>query len=344
MSYPLERPRRLRSTPSLRSLARETDISVNDLVQPLFVVQDLDSRLRGKDKTECPNAPGRSPISSLPGQYHLSPEEAAREAVRLAEIGLPAVILFGLPAFKDAVGSSAWEGDGPVQQAARLIKAAAPCLTVITDLCLCEYTDHGHCGALKGDQVDNDATLELLAKTAVSQAEAGADVIAPSDMMDGRIQAVRRALDQAGYANTAILSYAAKYASAFYGPFREAAVSTPAFGDRKGYQMDPANREEALREVALDLEEGADMVMVKPAMPYLDVIREIKRRFERPTAAYQVSGEWAMLEVAAAAGLIDRRRAIAESLISIRRAGADFVITYGAGEAAQWLREGSFGW
>jgi len=329
MSYPIERPRRLRATPSIRSLVRETELSVNDLVQPLFVVQ-------------LPGKTGRSPIASLPGQFHLSPREAARESVRLTELGIPAVILFGLPGFKDAVGSSAWAEDGPVQQAVRLIKAAAPDLVVITDLCLCEYTNHGHCGVLKGNQVDNDATLELLAKTALSQAEAGADVIAPSDMMDGRIQAVRRALDQAGFINTAILSYAAKYASAFFGPFREAAGSAPAFGDRKSYQMDPANREEALREAALDLEEGADMIMVKPALPYLDVIYEVKQRFERPTAAYQVSGEWVMIETAAAAGLIDRRRAKAESLISIRRAGADFIITYGASEVAQWLREGAF--
>ncbi len=254
------------------------------------------------------------------------------------------VLLFGLPKHKDPIGSSAWDEAGAVQRAVRAIKEHVPELIVITDVCLCEYTDHGHCGRVVNGEVDNDGTLPLLTKIAVSHAAAGADVVAPSDMMDGRIGSVRKALDENGFQSVAILSYAAKYASSFYGPFRDAAGSAPSFGDRKGYQMDPANRREALREVALDIMEGADMVMVKPALPYLDVINDVRRRFGRPTAAYQVSGEYVMIEHAARAGAFDRRRAICESLVSIRRAGADFVVTYWAVEVAGWIREGQFEW
>ncbi|MDP8228187.1 MAG: porphobilinogen synthase [Candidatus Electryoneaceae bacterium] len=329
MAFPIDRPRRLRRTPTLRRLVCETTISTADLVQPLFIVE---------------GASVKRPITSLSGQYHYSPDMAAEEAVRLHGLDVPAVILFGIPDHKDNVGSGAWDGEGVVQQAVRLIKQAVPEILVITDLCLCEYTDHGHCGVLVDNDVDNDATLELLARTAVSQAEAGADIIAPSDMMDGRIGAVRTALDRNGFSHLSILSYAVKYASAYYGPFRDAAGSAPSFGDRRGYQMDPPNRLEAIREAALDIEEGADMIMVKPAMPYLDVLYEVKRRFGRVTAAYQVSGEYAMIEAAADRNLIDRKRVIMESLISIKRAGADFILTYFAAEAAQWLIEGTFQW
>ncbi len=329
MAFPTDRPRRLRRTSTIRRLVRETTISTDDLIQPLFIIEGSGIK---------------QPIDSLPGQYHFTPDLVAEESKRILDTGVPGIILFGIPDKKDAAGSSAWDENGVIQQAVRQIKRAAPELVVITDLCLCEYTDHGHCGMIVDGEINNDATLELLSKTAVSQAIAGADIIAPSDMMDGRIGAVRRGLDQAGFTSTAILSYAAKYASVFYGPFRDAAGSAPSFGDRRGYQMDPVNRLEALREVALDLEEGADMIMIKPALPYLDVLHEVKRRFERVTAAYQVSGEYAMIEAAAEKGWLDRHRAICEILISIKRAGADFILTYWAVEAAKWINDGNFDW
>jgi porphobilinogen synthase len=314
--------RRLRSSEPLRALVRETTLSVGDLVQPLFVVP-------GRDVVR--------PVSSMPGVAQLSVDRTVREAKELRELGVPAVILFGIPARKDAVGSSAIDERGVVPEAVRAIREAVPDLVVVTDVCLCEYTDHGHCGVLDGKTVDNDRTLDVLAKEAVAHARAGAHVIAPSDMMDGRVGAIRRALDAEGFTNLPILSYAAKYASAFYGPFREAAESTPQFGDRRGYQMDPANSDEALREVALDLEEGADMVMVKPALPYLDVVRRVKDRFGVPVAAYHVSGEYAMLKAAAERGWIDGERAMLEVLTSIRRAGADVILTYFARDAAKVL-------
>jgi porphobilinogen synthase len=267
-------------------------------------------------------------------------DQAAAEAARLAGLGLPGVILFGIPAHKDETGSAAWDDQGEVQRAVRAIKEAAPELLVITDVCLCEYTSHGHCGVISGGEVDNDPTLDLLSRTALSHARAGADVVAPSDMMDGRVKAIRDGLDTAGFGETAILSYAVKYASAYYGPFREAAGSAPRFGDRRGYQMDPANAREALREVELDLAEGADMIMVKPGLAYLDVLSLVKRTFNRVTAAYQVSGEYAMIEAAARNGWIDRKRLILETLTCFKRAGADFILSYYAGEAAGWLREG----
>jgi len=274
----------------------------------------------------------------MPGQYHLSVDEAVKEAKRIWKIGVPAIILFGLPSFKDPKGNSAWNPDGEVQSATLAIKRTCPELVVITDVCLCEYTDHGHCGILKGDTVANDPTLELLAKTAVSHAVAGADIVAPSDMMDGRVGAIRKALDGFGYHYVSILSYAVKYASAYYGPFREAAESAPQSGDRCGYQMDPANVLEALREAELDLDEGADMIMVKPGVAYLDVLTKVKEKFGRVTAAYQVSGEYAMIEAAAEKGWIDRKRTILETLLSFKRAGADFILTYHATEVAGWLK------
>ncbi|MCB2211602.1 porphobilinogen synthase [bacterium] len=322
MSFPIERPRRLRRGDTMRRLVRETKLTADDLVQPLFVV---------------PGSGVRTEISSLKGQYHLSADEAAKEAVRIHEAGVPAIILFGIPEHKDASGSSAWAEDGEVQQATRLIKQAVPELLVMTDVCLCEYTDHGHCGILHGETVDNDPTLELLGRTAVSHAQAGADIVAPSDMMDGRVGAIRDALDDAGYDDIAILSYAVKYASAYYGPFRDAAGSAPQFGDRRGYQMDPANVLEAMREAELDLIEGADMIMVKPGVAYLDVLTKVKETFGRITAAYQVSGEYAMIEAAAEKGWIDRERIILETLLSFKRAGADFILTYHATEVAEWL-------
>lgn len=329
MPFPIERPRRLRQSAAMRRLVQETTLSPSDLVQPMFVVEGT------KIKKE---------IASLTNQYHFSPDMAAKEALRVTDIGVPAVILFGIPDQKDSLGSSAWDENGIVQKAIRAIKKSAPEIIIITDLCLCEYTDHGHCGKITDNSVDNDATLELLAKTAISHAAAGADIIAPSDMMDGRIAAIRGGLDSNGFINKPILSYAVKYASSFYGPFREAAASAPSFGDRRGYQMDPPNRREAIREAELDLEEGADMIMVKPALPYLDVLHEIKSIFQRITAAYQVSGEYAMIEAAAQKGLIDRDRTVAESLISIKRAGADFIVTYYAGEIAAQINSGKFPW
>jgi porphobilinogen synthase len=274
----------------------------------------------------------------MPGVSRLSIAHAVDEVGQVAALGIPAVLLFGIPAAKDAEGTGAWDDEGIVQLATRAIKEAHPDTLVITDLCLCEYTDHGHCGVLRGGTVDNDATLELLARTAVSQARAGADIVAPSDMMDGRVGVIRAALDEEGFTDTPILAYSAKFASAFYGPFREAAGSTPAFGDRRGYQMDPANGHEALREARLDVEEGADLLMVKPALPYLDLIRQIKDETGMPLAAYHVSGEYAMLKAAVAAGYLDEQTAVLETLTSIRRAGADIVITYHAKEAARWLQ------
>jgi porphobilinogen synthase len=322
MSFPDVRLRRMRRSEPLRRLVRETRLERDDLVLPLFAVEG-----RGV----------RQPVSSMPGVERLSVDELAEECRRVVDLGLPAVILFGVPAAKDARGSGADDPGGIVQRAVEAAKRAAPKLCVITDVCLCEYTDHGHCGLLDGEEVANDPSLDRLAATAVSHARAGADVVAPSDMMDGRVAAIRRALDAADFGSLPILSYAAKYASAFYGPFREAAESTPAFGDRRGYQMDPPNRREALREMELDLAEGADALMVKPALPYLDVLADARRRFDVPLAAYQVSGEYAMLMAAAANGWIDGPRAMHETLISIKRAGADFILSYAAKDLAARL-------
>jgi porphobilinogen synthase len=324
MTFPVTRLRRLRATPSLRAMTRETTLSPGDLVAPLFV---------------CPGERVRRPIASMPGQAQLSVDEAVREAVALAQAGVGGVILFGIPSTKDPEGREAYDENGIVPRALRALKKDVPDLLLWADVCLCEYTDHGHCGVLSGDRVDNDRTLPLLARASVAYAAAGADLIAPSDMMDGRVGAIRRGLDEAGFAETPIVAYSAKYASAFYGPFREAAESAPKFGDRKSYQMDPANADEALREVALDLEEGADMVMVKPALPYLDVIRRVKERFGVPVAAYNVSGEFAMLKAAAQLGWLDGDRAALEALTSIRRAGADVILTYHARDVAPLLRE-----
>ncbi len=315
--------RRLRTSATLRRMVRETSLSVDDFVYPLFV--------RAGEGT-------RKPISSMTDCFHFSPDLIAEEAAEVASLGIPAVLLFGLPEKKDEQGSEAWSEDGPVQQAIREIKKQTPELLVITDVCLCEYTSTGHCGVIRDGKVDNDPTCELLAKMALSHAQAGTDIVAPSDMMDGRVRAIRDALEQNGFQDVAILSYAAKFASAFYGPFRDAAESAPAFGDRKTYQMDPANAREALREIELDIEEGADMVMVKPALSYLDVIRRARERFDCPIAAYNVSGEYMMLNAAADAGLIDRDAAMMEVLTSIKRAGADIILTYFAKSAARLLR------
>ncbi len=323
MAFPATRLRRLRQTGVLRGLVRETDLAVSHLVYPMFVVA-------GGER--------RTPIASMPGIDHLSIDGAVEEAGIAQSLGIPAVLLFGLPASKDAEGSGAWDDEGIIQLATRAIKSAHPDLLVITDLCLCEYTSHGHCGVLRPDGVvDNDQTLELLARTALSQAEAGADAVAPSDMMDGRVGALRAALDDHGLSETPLIAYSAKFASAFYGPFREAADSAPQQGDRKGYQMDPANALEAVREAKLDADEGADIVMVKPALPYLDVIRRVKDATGMPVAAYNVSGEYAMVKAAAAQGLLDERAAVLEALTGIRRAGADIVITYHAKDVARWL-------
>jgi porphobilinogen synthase len=320
MSFPYERPRRLRRTERLRAMVRETTVSPAHLIYPLFV------------------APGeglRREIASLPGCFHLSVDQVAREAEEVERLGIGGVILFGLPSAKDPVGSEGYAQDGVVQQAVRAIRGACKELLVFTDVCLCEYTSHGHCGVIENGEVQNDPTLALLAKMAVSHAEAGAHVVAPSDMMDGRVGAIREALDEKGFDAIPILSYAAKYASAFYGPFREAADSAPQFGDRRGYQMDPANVREALREVSLDVEEGADLVMVKPALPYLDVIRAVAESSDRPVAAYNVSGEYAMVKAAAAKGWVDEDRMMREILTSIRRAGADVILTYHAKDFAR---------
>jgi porphobilinogen synthase len=328
MSFPQTRLRRLRSTHALRGLVRETRLDPADFVYPMFVAHGIDRR---------------EPIPAMPGIDHLSIAHAVEEAGEAQALGVPAVLLFGLPAAKDEEGSGAWDDEGVIQLATRAIKEAHPDLIVITDLCLCEYTSHGHCGVLSRHgahppTVDNDATLELLNRTAVSQARAGADVIAPSDMMDGRVGTIRAALDEDGLTDTPIMAYSAKFASAFYGPFRQAADSTPAFGDRRGYQMDPANGDEAVREARLDVEEGADILIVKPALPYLDLVRRIKDDTTMPLAAYNVSGEYSMLKAAVAAGYLDERTAVLETLTSIRRAGADMIITYHAKEAAQWLQ------
>ncbi|HLG21931.1 MAG TPA: porphobilinogen synthase [Candidatus Manganitrophaceae bacterium] len=320
MSFPSQRPRRLRQNGAIRRLVRETDLSIDHLILPLFVTHEK------KGKTE---------IRSMPGQYRLSIPELVKETSEASRLGLPAVILFGIPRSKDEYGSEAWRPDGVVQQAARAIKDKTPDLLVITDVCIDEYTSHGHCGLVKEGKILNDETLEVLAKMALSHAQAGADLVAPSDMMDGRVGAIRKTLDENGFEQTPILSYAAKYASCFYGPFREAAQSAPQFGDRKSYQMDPANHREALREVALDIEEGADMVMVKPALPYLDIIHQVKAAFGLPVAAYQVSGEFSMIKAAAQKGWIDEEKAIFESLLSIKRAGADMILTYFAKEVAR---------
>ena len=324
MSFPATRLRRLRQTSGLRGLVRETDVSVGHLVYPLFVTH-------GSDR--------REPVESMPGVERLTISHLESEAAEIASLGIPAVLLFGIPSHKDNAASGAYDSDGIVQLAVQALKQAQPSLIVITDVCLCEYMSHGHCGVVRDDGVvDNDVTLELLAKTATSHAEAGADAVAPSDMMDGRVAAIRAQLDSEGHAETPIVAYSAKFASAFYGPFRDAAESAPAFGDRRSYQMDPANAEEAVREALLDVSEGADVVMVKPALPYLDVIRRVKEATRVPVAAYNVSGEYAMVKAAAAAGHIDERGVVLEALTGIRRAGADIVITYHAKDVARWLR------
>jgi porphobilinogen synthase len=322
MTFPIHRGRRLRRTPALRAMARETQLSVEQLVAPLFV---------------CEGRGVREPIPSMPGHARLSPDLAAAEVADLARLGITSVLLFGIPSRKDAIGSGAWSPDGPVPDAIRRIKRETPSLAVWADVCLCEYTDHGHCGILDGGTVDNDSTLPLLAQAAAAYAQAGADVIAPSDMMDGRIGHIRRALDEQGHTSTVIVSYAAKYASAFYGPFRDAAGSTPQLGDRRGYQMDPPNVREAVREAEADVDEGADMVMVKPGLPYLDVIRAIREAVDVPVVAYQVSGEFAMLHAAADRGWVDLPRAMMETSIALRRAGADLLITYFARAIATTL-------
>jgi porphobilinogen synthase len=328
--FPIRRPRRLRSHPRLRDLVRERHLSVDDLIYPLFVYHGNDLRRE---------------IGSMPGQYQYSLDRLTEAVAEVVDLQIPGVLLFGIPSSKDATGSGASDDHGLVQEATRLIKQIAPDLLVITDVCFCEYTDHGHCGPLMKHadgrvDVDNDATLPLLAEQAVSHAKAGADVVAPSGMMDGMVGAIRGGLDQAGFSHIPILSYAAKFASAYYGPFREAAESTPSFGDRRTYQMDPANGDEALREVAIDLAEGADLVMVKPALAYLDIARRIKETFEVPLAAYNVSGEYAMIKAAAANGWVDERRIVLETLTSFKRAGVDIILTYHALDVARWLRQG----
>lgn len=323
MIQPL-RPRRLRASEAIRSMVRETTLSVNDFVYPIFVVP-------GKNVME--------EIPSMPGCFHLSVEKAVELAKKIASLGIPSVEVFGLPEYKDEIGSSAWDMKNPVQRAITAIKKAVPELVIVGDVCLCQYTSHGHCGKLKDHAVDNDATLPLLANVAVSQAEAGADIVAPSDMMDGRVAAIREALDERGFSNVSIMSYAVKYASGYYGPFRDAADSAPHFGDRRGYQMDPANSREAMKEVALDIAEGADIIMVKPALAYLDIVKTVRDRIDYPVAVYNVSGEYAMVKAAAKNGWIDEKRIVMETLTSMKRAGADIIITYHAPDAAKWLRE-----
>lgn len=324
MTTPFIRPRRLRVSAGVRTLVRETELSAADFVFPLFVV---------------PGTGIKEEIASLPGIYHLSPDMAVKLAKEACEAGIPAVIVFGLPEYKDEQGSSAWDAASPVQETIRQIKAALPELVVVSDVCLCQYTSHGHCGMLNGEKIDNDSTLPLLAQTALSHAEAGADIVAPSDMMDGRVLAIREKLDEHGFQDVSIMSYSVKYASAYYGPFREAADSAPQFGDRRSYQMDPANAREAIREAALDVAEGADMLMVKPALAYLDVVRQIRDNFDLPLAVYNVSGEYAMVKAAAANGWIDEKRIVLETLLGMKRAGADIIITYHALDAARWLQE-----
>ncbi|HEX9156662.1 MAG TPA: porphobilinogen synthase [Syntrophales bacterium] len=324
MFFPAYRPRRLRKNENLRRLIRETKLSVDDLVHPLFVV---------------PGKGVKKPIHSMPGNFQMSVDHMLKEVKQSKDLGIPAVLLFGIPDEKDELASGAVRRDGIIQRATKEIKDKVPDILVITDLCFCEYTSHGHCGCLKDGDVDNDATLEMLAETAVSQAKAGADMVAPSAMMDGQIEAIRDGLDEAGLENTPIMAYSAKYASCFYGPFREAAESAPQSGDRKGYQMDPANSDEAMREIGLDIEEGADIIMVKPALPYLDIIRRAREEFDHPIAAYNVSGEFAMIKAAAQMGWLDGERAMLESLTAIKRAGADIILTYFAPEAARLLQK-----
>lgn len=324
MKVNLLRPRRLRKNEALRSMVRENTVSIKDFIYPIFVV---------------PGQKVKEEISSLPGCYHFSVDEALKEVEKAAKVGIPAVEIFGLPEYKDDIGSSAWDMTSPVQQAMKAIKKEFPHMLIVGDVCLCQYTNSGHCGKLCGQEVDNDPTLELLAKTAVSQAEAGADIIAPSDMMDGRIAAIREALDKEKYENTSIMSYAVKYASAYYGPFRDAANSAPQFGNRKSYQMDPANSREAMKEVELDLAEGADIIMVKPALAYLDIVHQVREKINRPVAVYNVSGEYAMVKAAAANGWIDEKRIVMESMMCMKRAGADIIISYHAIDVAKWLKE-----
>ncbi len=323
-AFPQLRLRRLRRTESLRALVRENRVEVGDLIYPMFIVEG-----RGI----------KQEITSMPGIFHYSPDQLPPEVEEVARLEIPAVILFGIPEHKDETGSSAYRPDGVIQQAVKAIKKTVPELLVITDVCLCEYTSHGHCGIVVGDTVDNDQTLPLLAKTALSHAEAGADIVAPSDMMDGRVRAIREALDEKGFQHIPILSYAAKYASAFYGPFREAAESAPQFGDRRAYQMDPPNVREALREVRQDIDEGADIIMVKPALAYLDVIRQVRNTFDYPLAAYNVSGEYAMVKAAAQRGWLDEKQVVLETLTSIKRAGADIILTYHAKDVSRWLQK-----
>ena len=327
MAQPLYRSRRLRESALLRRMVRETRLAVENLILPLFTV---------------PGRGVREPIPSLPGVARLSIDELVKEAKDAASMGIPAILLFGIPTNKDPRGSEAYAEDGIVQQAARIVKETIPDLLVMTDVCLCQYTSHGHCGVVEDGRVKNDASVDLLARVALSHVEAGADVVAPSDMMDGRVAAIREVLDEAGYTETPIMAYSAKYASAFYGPFREAAQSVPQFGDRRSYQMDPGNAVEALREVGLDVDEGADIVMIKPALPYLDVIARVRQEFGLPLAAYSVSGEYAMIKAAARLGWLDEERVVMEALLSIRRAGADLIITYFAKEAARLLERQRF--
>src|SRR6266545_1096651 len=325
MPYPIYRPRRLRESPLIRKMVRETTLRTEDLIYPLFT-------LHGRGVRES--------IPSMPGQFRLSIDELLKECKDAASMGIPAVLLFGIPQEKDARGSEAYAEDGIIQQAVRVVKETVPDLLVVTDVCLCEYTSHGHCGVVEDGRVKNDPTLELIARTALSHVEAGADMVAPSDMMDGRVAAVREALDESGYQETPIMAYSAKYASAFYGPFREAAGSAPQFGDRRSYQMDPANAREALREVELDIAEGADIVMVKPAMAYMDIIRQVRDRCDLPIAAYNVSGEYAMIRAAGQFGWVDEERVMVEALTGIRRAGADIIITYFAKDLARLIEQG----
>ena len=322
MFFPENRPRRLRRNETLRRMVRETTLSADDFIYPLFAV---------------PGSGVRDPVGSMPGVFHLSVDQLVQEAEEVKALGIPAILLFGIPEKKDEVGSGAYGEDGIVQRAVRELKKNVSDLLVVTDVCMCEYTSHGHCGVIKEGEVDNDATLDLLARTALSHAEAGADMVAPSDMMDGRVGAIRQVLDENGFSHIPIMSYAAKYSSSFYGPFREAAYSAPQFGDRRSYQMDPANSREAIREISLDVEEGADIIMVKPALAYLDVIRWARREFDLPLAAYNVSGEYSMIKAAAEKGWLDGNRVMMEVLTSIKRAGADMIITYFAKDAAKEL-------
>ena len=322
MYYPSYRMRRLRRTPAIRRMMRETTLSVDDLIYPLFVIAGENVK---------------NPISSMPGCFQLSIGNLLTEVREVAGLGIPAILLFGIPAHKDSAATGAYDSEGVVQMAVRAIKDEFPELVVITDVCLCEYMDHGHCGVIQDGEVVNDVTLELLAKMAITHADSGADIVAPSDMMDGRVAAIRGALDDEGLSDTIIMSYSSKFASAFYGPFREAAESAPAFGDRKSYQMDPANGEEAIREALLDIEEGADIIMVKPALPFLDVLHAVKQETKFPLAAYNVSGEYAMIKAAAANGWLDEERAVLEAVTGIKRAGADLIITYHAKDLARWL-------